>query len=414
MEEVAHGASHGDPAAAVVLAVALILLAAKLGGEIAIRLRQPAVLGELLAGVALGNVDLLGLPSMDFLGTDGGVDLLARIGVLVLLFDVGLESTVGQMLKVGVSSLLVALVGVFAPFALGYGAAAFIVPEVGFYAHLFVGATLTATSVGISARVLKDIKKSDSAESRIILGAAVIDDVLGLVILAVVSGVVAGAATGEGMSAGEVLSILAKSLGFLVVALVFGVMFSRRLYDLASKLNSHGVLLAISLAFCFLLSWAADAMGLASIVGAFAAGLVLEQVHYRGFLDKGEHPLEELIAPIASFLVPIFFVVMGVRTDLRSFADPSVLVLAGALTLVAVIGKVICGVGVVGAGIDRLAIGIGMIPRGEVGLIFANVGLALMIGGAAVVSPSLYAAIVVMVIATTLVTPPLLKWRLGA
>jgi Kef-type K+ transport system membrane component KefB len=405
---------HGDPAAHVVLGLALVLIAAKLGGALAVRLGQAAVLGELVAGVAVGNLDLLGVNAFDWLAADSGLDLLARIGVLVLLFEVGLESTVRQMMQVGVSSLLVATLGVAAPFALGWFVSSWLLPDAGHYTHLFIGATLTATSVGITARVLRDLGWSTSGEARIILGAAVIDDVMGLVILAVVTGMIAGAnGAGGGLSAGGVALILGKSLGFLLGALVLGAVLSPRVFRVSSRLGGTGVLLAVSLTFCFLLSWAADAMGLASIVGAFAAGLVLERVHYRDFTDRGEHQLEELIHPISSILVPVFFVIMGVRTDLRAFGDPNIIGLAGALTVAAIAGKQLCSLGVTMKGIDRVAVGLGMIPRGEVGLIFANIGLGLSVKGKAIVDGSEFAAVVVMVVLTTMMTPPLLKWRLA-
>jgi Kef-type K+ transport system membrane component KefB len=184
-------------------------------------------------------------------------------------------------------------------------------------------------------------------------------------------------------------------------------------FRVASRLQARGVLLALALSWCFLLSWLASVIELAPIVGAFAAGLVLERVHYRALVDKGEHELEELVAPIAAFLVPVFFVVMGMRTDLASFADTRVLGLAAALTFAAVIGKQVCGLAVVGGGVDRITVGLGMIPRGEVGLIFANMGMALVLAGTPIITPPLYSAIVVMVIVTTLVTPPALKWSLG-
>jgi Kef-type K+ transport system membrane component KefB len=326
---------------------------------------------------------------------------------------VGLESTVGQMLSVGWSSLLVATLGVAAPLALGWGVGAWLLPEQSGYVHAFLGATLSATSVGITARVLKDLGRSQSNEARTILGAAVIDDVLGLVILAVVTGAIAAANRGSGIDPADIVVILAKAAGFLVGSLVLGVLFSKKLFSLASRLRARGVLLAIGLAFCFLLSWLANLIGLAPIVGAFAAGLVLEQTHYRDFVERGEHELEELIHPISSFLVPVFFILMGMRTDLRTFAQPGVLGLAAALTVAAIIGKQACSLGVIGPGIDRLSVGLGMIPRGEVGLIFANIGLALSIGEEPVIDQATYSAVVVMVIVTTMVTPPALKWSLG-
>ncbi|MBN1962148.1 MAG: cation:proton antiporter [Deltaproteobacteria bacterium] len=404
---------HADPVTNVALFLVIILVAASLGGDLAVRLGQPAVLGELIGGVIVGNLSLLGFHGFEAIKTDAAIDMLSRIGVLILLFEVGLESTVGQMLKVGLSSLLVAMFGVIAPFALGWGVSSWLMPHESSYVHAFIGATLTATSVGITARVLKDLNKSKSTEARIILGAAVIDDVLGLVILAVVTGIIVAANKGAEFTPSEVALTLAKAIGFLVGALVLGLLLSKRLFVLASKMRARGMLLATGLSFCFFLSWLAGLIGLAPIVGAFAAGLILEETHYHDFIDRGEHSLDELIHPISSFLVPVFFVVMGMRTDIRSFMQPGVLGLAVALTVVAIIGKQICSLGVLGKGIDRLSVGIGMIPRGEVGLIFANIGLALYIGGHEVINQATFSAVVVMVIVTTLVTPPLLKWSLG-
>ena len=408
----AESTEHADPAARVVLSLAVILLAAKLGGHFATRIRQPAVLGELVAGVVLGNLTLLGFSGLDYLREDAAVDMLSRIGVIILLFEVGLESTVAQMLKVGLSSLLVATFGVIAPFALGWGVGAVLLPEHSVYVHVFLGATLTATSVGITARVLQDLGRSQTSEARVILGAAVIDDVQGLVILAVVGGIITAADQGGALSYAAIAFILAKAFVFLVGSLAVGVHLSPRLFSFASRLQTQGVLLAVGLSFCFVLAWLASAIGLAPIVGAFAAGLILEDLHYRDFVSRGEHTLEELIHPISSFLVPVFFVLMGMRTSLDSFAQPGVLGLAAALCAVAVLGKMACSLGVLGSGMDRLSIGIGMIPRGEVGLIFANIGLTLTIGGERIVDRSVFAAVVVMVIVTTVITPPLLQWSL--
>lgn len=408
----ATAATHTDPIASVVLHLAIVLVCAKLGGELAIRARQPAVLGELLAGVVMGNLTLLHLGWFETIEADPALDLLARIGVLILLFEVGLESTVKQMLQVGVAAFLVAVIGVVAPFALGWGVGALLVPELGPYVHAFLGATLAATSVGITARVLKDLGASQRDEARIILGAAVIDDVLGLVVLAVVSGIIVAADQGGSLSALSIALILIKASTFLVGSLLIGVLAAPRLFRLASHLRARGVLLAVGVAICFSFSWLASAIGLAAIVGAFAAGLVLEDVHYREFTERGEHGLEELLQPISALLVPFFFVLMGMRTDLRAFADLEVLGLAGALTVAAIIGKQACSLAVWGRPVDRLSIGIGMVPRGEVGLIFANIGLGLTLGGKPVISVELYSAVVVMVIVTTLVTPPALKWSL--
>jgi Kef-type K+ transport system membrane component KefB len=405
--------SHSDPVASVGLLLVVILTAAKLGAELATRVGQPGVLGELIAGVILGNVTLLGFSGFEQLATDPFVDMLARIGALILLFEVGLESTVTQMLKVGLSSLVVAFLGVVVPFALGWGVGIWLLPAQSSYVHIFLGATLTATSVGITARVLKDLGASQSNEGRIILGAAVIDDVMGLVILAGVTGVVGAANGGAMLSFFDIGVTLTKAVGFLISSIVLGLYLSPALFSVASHLQARGVLLALGLTFCFLLSWLAAAVGLAAIVGAFAAGLILEDVHYRDFVDRGERGLEELIHPISSFLVPIFFVLMGMRTDLRSFLQPEMLRLAAVLTVVAVVGKQACALGALGQGIDRLTVGIGMIPRGEVGLIFANIGLTLSVGGTPIIDQASFSAVVVMVIVTTVVTPPALKWSLA-
>jgi Kef-type K+ transport system membrane component KefB len=406
------GDAHADPLATPLIALALILLVAKLGGDVAVRLGQAAVLGELLAGVALGNLDLLGLGGIEWMAHDSVVDIFARLGVILLLFEVGLESTVAQMLKTGLTALLVAVLGVVTPFALGWGVGLLLVPDAGLYAHVFLGATLTATSVGITARVLKDLGQGTSPEARVILGAAVIDDVLGLVILAVVTGVIGAASTGQSLSSWDVARTLLLAFGFLVGALLLGHWLSPRVFRVAFKLRSQGVLLGLALAFCFALSYAANLIGLAPIVGAFAAGLILERAHYTDFVTRDEHELEHLIHPITGFLVPVFFVIMGMRTDLRAFAQPGVLGLAAAITAVAIVGKLACALGTRGQA-NRLTVGLGMIPRGEVGLIFANIGLGLKVGDQAVVSPNLFSALVVMVILTTMVTPPLLKWSLA-
>jgi Kef-type K+ transport system membrane component KefB len=356
---------------------------------------------------------LVGYSGLDHLRTDSIIDMLARLGVLVLLFEVGLESTVGQMLIVGWSSLLVATLGVITPFALGWGVGAWLLPGHSTYVHAFLGATLCATSVGITARVLGDLGRLQTREARIILGAAVLDDVMGLVVLAVVTGMIGAADSGAAFSPVSVAVIIAKATIFLAVSLLLGVRLSPKLFHLASRLHARGVLLALGLAMCFFFSWLASLLGLAPIVGAFAAGLILEDVHYRDFVDRGEHTLEDLIHPISSFLTPIFFVLMGLRTDLRTFAGPGVIGLAAALVLAAILGKQACSLGVWGRGVDRLTVGFGMIPRGEVGLIFANIGLGLTLGGEPIIDRGTFSATVVMVIVTTLVAPIALKFSLA-
>jgi Na+:H+ antiporter len=392
--------------------LAIILAAAKLGGDLATRARQPAVLGELVAGVLLGNLGLIGITGLQALAANPTLDAFAQVGVIILLFEVGLESTVRDMLRVGATAVFVATLGVVAPFVLGWLVGALLLPGESWYAHAFLGATLTATSVGITARVLKDLGKSTTPEARVILGAAVVDDVFGLVILAVLSAVIAAANAGTPMVLGSVGLIVAKAALFLGGALALGQVASPRLFGLASRLHGRGVLLATALVFCFALSYVAALIGLAAIVGAYAAGLILEDVHYRPFTERGERSLEELLQPIGAFLVPLFFVLMGMRVDLTAFAHSEILGLAALLTVAAVAGKQACALGTLGGKLDRLTIGLGMIPRGEVGLIFANIGMGLTIGGTPVIDRSTYAAVVIMVIVTTLVTPPALRWSL--
>lgn len=459
-----HAGGHSSPVAPVLAGIVIILLLAKLGGDAFERLGMPAVLGELIIGVVLGNMAFLtggwsnpeaGWHRLDFLKPPEEINvahelqefekaiegqsittehtahlrelrekisevnpysagailkMLAEIGVILLLFEVGLESSVREMVSVGTSSLLVAVLGVIAPIILGYGAGVWIVPHEGWQAHVFLGATLCATSVGITARVLKDLGRSQQRESQIILGAAVIDDVLGLIVLAVVSSVIERG----NIDLWGLLAIIGKAVGFLFGAVLLGNhIFTRPLFRAASILRGHGLLVATALVICFGFSWLANLVGLAPIVGAFAAGLILERAHYRELGQKENVQLEEALAPLTALLVPIFFVQMGIMVDLESFADPSVWGLAAAITVAAIIGKQVCSLGVLEKGLNRLAIGLGMIPRGEVGLIFANVGLTLFSEGEPVVTAGTYSATVVMVMLTTMVTPPLLKWSMS-
>jgi Kef-type K+ transport system membrane component KefB len=278
---------------------------------------------------------------------------------------------------------------------------------------VFIGAVLTATSVGITARVLRDLGKSDGDEARIILGAAVIDDVLGLAILAVVTGLIGAANQGGALSVAGVAWIAGKALLFLVVAIALGSFLAPRILGPISRFRYPGTLLTSGLVLCFGLSYAAAATGLAPIVGAFAAGLILEPAFFEAFEEtRRGQTLRSMLRPISTILVPVFFVRTGMLVDLRSFASPPILGAAAILIVIAWVGKQACMLGVLQRGVNRLAVGIGMVPRGEVGLIFANVGAGLVLGGERVVTPALYAAIVLMVIVTTLVTPPLLAWSL--
>jgi Kef-type K+ transport system membrane component KefB len=410
---IAHAAG-ADPSLPLLRYLVVILVSAKLAGHAAARLGQPAVLGELVAGIVLGNLPLLGIQGLEGMEADPYVDILSRIGVIVLLFEVGLESTIRDILDVGISSLLVAVLGVAVPFGLGWLVGIWLLPDGSSFVHAFLGAALCATSVGITARVLQDIGRSRGKEARIILGAAVIDDILGLIILASVSGVIVAAASGERMGVWPQLRIALQAFGFLAGALLLGTFLTPRIYATGAKLRGSGVLLGISLGFCFLLSWLSGLAGLAPIVGAFAAGLILEPVHFRHYGNRGIEELEEKLRPLSDFLAPVFFVLMGSKVDARVLASPEAMALALALTVAAVAGKQACSLGVVDKGVNRWAVGFGMIPRGEVGLIFASIGAGLTFGGAPVIGPVTYSAVVLMVMVTTLVTPPLLKWSLSS
>lgn len=401
---------HGGPVLPVLLQLIVILLVAKLGGDVFERFHQPAVLGELVVGMLIGNMALIGLDFFEPFKHAAVLEVLAELGVIILLFEVGLESSVKEMMQVGLTSFMVAIFGVVAPFFLGWGVGILFLPEASVYVHVFIGATLTATSVGITARVLKDIGRIKSREAKVILGAAVIDDILGLVILAVVAGIIsAAAAGGEGVSSGMILWIIAKAILFIVGAIVIGDFLLPRFSAAAFRMKVAGVFLSFALLVCFLLAWIAGEVGLAPIVGAFAAGLILEDIHFQQFTEREAHGIEDLIAPISIFLVPIFFVRMGMLVDLSTFAQVEILGFAAVMTLAAIVGKQVCSLAIFDKSINRIAIGLGMIPRGEVGLIFAGIGANLMLDGAPVISTSTYSAVVIMVILTTLVTPPALK-----
>lgn len=407
---------HGlDPL--LLVGIALILVVARLGGELFERIKQPSVLGELIGGIVLGNLVLLGIDRIEPLKTDAVLAALAQIGVILLLFEVGLETKLAEMREVGWSSLMVAAAGVIAPFFLGWGVAAYFLPTESRLVHIFVGTVLCATSVGITARVLRDLHKLSTREARIILGAAVIDDVIGLLILAVVVGVVAAGNAGIQFSLLALAWIAAKALIFFVIAFVVGHYLVPPVFRGAGRLKTHGVLLVLAIAFCFCLSWLAARVGLAPIVGAFAAGLVLEEIHFKPFLKRGERNLSELLSPVTSIFVPVFFILMGMKVDLRAFANRAILGFAFLLTIAAIIGKQVCSLAVAERGLNRFAIGLGMIPRGEVGLIVAGIGATLMLPDAAgvnqpVINTATFGAVVIMVFVTTLVTPPALNWSL--
>jgi Kef-type K+ transport system membrane component KefB len=362
-------------------------------------------------GVLLGNLALFGGPSVAALEASETFAVLAELGAILLLFDVGLESTPKEMLAVGLPATLVAVLGVVTPMGLGYGVGWMLLPGESWMAHAFLGAMLAATSVGITARVLQDAKAIRTPEARIILGAAVIDDVLGLVVLAIITGVIQAAATGVSLEPSGIALIVVKAVAFLFLAVAIGSAVSPRLFRHALAIQTTGLVQALSLSVCFGLAWLAQKAGLAPIVGAFAAGLVLEDVHFEGHIKRGDRPLHESLRPLTALLVPVFFVRMGMLVHVENFAKPGVIGFALLLTLAAMVGKWVCAFGTP-RGVSGVTVGLGMMPRGEVGLIFAGIGAQLTLDGAPVVSGETYAAAVFMVVATTMVTPPVLLWAL--
>jgi len=368
------------------LLIAVILVAAKVLGEVAERIGQPAVVGELLAGVILGP-SIVGFidPTLPAL------HLMAEIGVVLLLFSIGLETDLKRLMSVGGAAFTVAIVGVLLPFGAGFGVARALGIEL--LPAIVAGAALTATSVGITARVLSDLGQLHSVEGQIVLGAAVIDDVIGLVILAVVSDLVAGNAP----SILGVFRTTAMAFGFLAATLLLGRVVLPPLFALISRTGKEHTLATMALVLAFLLAVAASELGSALIVGAFAAGLVLAPTEHAPVIERG-------IVRLANVFVPIFFVAVGAAVDVRTFGSPGVLVIGLALTGVAVLGKLAAGYAPVWIRARKTLIGVGMIPRGEVGLIFAQTGLA-----AGVINAGEYSALMLMVLVTTFIAPPLLR-----
>lgn len=419
---------HGSAAAITFLWIAVILIFAKLASLVE-KLGQPAVLGELVIGVILGNLILLGLNVFEPIKHNEILIFLSELGVVILLFQIGLESNIHEMKKVGWRAFIVAVVGVIAPFVLGtFVVGPLVMPGLSSNAYLFLGAALTATSVGITARVFQDLNKLKTVEAQIILGAAVIDDVLGLIILAVVSAIV----TIGGVSFGGVAWICAKAILFLIGAIVVGQFLAKSLGKFFSKINTGiGMKFTLAISFCLVFAFLAQKIGLAPIVGAFAAGLILDPVHFKYFKKpkivedietqlkdvkpevcekineatrnfENKH-IEDIIQQVGYFLVPIFFVMTGMAVKLETLFNGKVLMVALAVTTVAFIGKYLTGF--VAGKVNRNIVGFGMVPRGEVGLIFASIGKAL-----GVVSDEIYSVIVIMVILTTLLTPPILTF----
>lgn len=414
---------------AVLLSLVAVYVVSKLGGELSKRLDLPPVLGELVGGVLVGvsALHFLVFPEtgatasdsvlMTLLQSFGHLDsttiaqifasqsevisVLAELGVIILLFEIGLESDLRELSKVGYQAAIVAVIGVAAPFILGTVGLVWL-----FHAPvipaIFAGAALTATSIGITSKVLSELGHLKSTEGQIIVGAAVIDDVLGIIVLAVVASL---AKTGE-VDLLNVVYLIVSASGFLLGAIFLGKFFNKGFVAIADQLQTRGALLIPAFTFALVMAVVANLIHLEAILGAFAAGLVLDETDKRKELDQQ-------VAPIADILVPIFFVTVGAKADI-GVLNPAVaenragLMIAAFLIVVAIVGKVVTGWAVFGQpGVNRLAVGVGMIPRGEVGLVFAGIGSA-----SGVLDKPLEAAIIVMVILTTFLAPPLLQWSL--
>ncbi|MEO8664312.1 MAG: cation:proton antiporter [Ignavibacteria bacterium] len=447
--------SHGDQFSTVYILLFLILAGALGGRFLALKINQPEVLGELIAGVIIGVVlyqfnspimtlirhqddvtkiiqssltediewktavkknlpletaeqgsyakELIGImESPEFSENNMTVQiilLLSNFGVLILLFVIGLESSMEEMFKVGVPALITAVIGVVVPSLLGYFTSMIILPDHGTNFYLFVGATLCATSIGITARVFKDMNKLAIPEAKVVLGAAVIDDILGLIILAVVAGIISSGSF-EGST---IVIILLKSFLFLGIVLYAGARFLKQQIKFAALLDNKNIRLVFPFALLFLLAWLSDQVGLASIVGAFAAGLIIKEEYFNDALKDKNITVKSLIAPIETIFAPVFFVIMGLQVDVLAFGNLNILGLALALTFVAILGKLVSGI--FAKGMDKKIIGIGMVPRGEVGLIFAGIGKTI-----GVLDATMFSAIIIIVILTTFITPPALKW----
>jgi Kef-type K+ transport system membrane component KefB len=414
----------------VLLSLVIIYLASKLGAEAAKRFDFPPVLGELVAGVIVGISALhliifpgSGLEAADsvlmqllqsitpltptaliavFEAQSEIIGVLAELGVIILLFEIGLESDLRQLKEVGSQAVVVACVGVAIPFAAGT-AGLMLLFQVAAIPAIFAGAALTATSIGITSKVLSEIGQLKSKEGQIIVGAAIIDDVLGIIVLAVVASL---AKTGA-VDVMNVIYLIFSATAFLVGSILLGGFFNKAFVAIVEKLSTRGSVIMPAFIFAFFMAFLGNAIHLEAILGAFAAGLVLDETDVRNELD-------ELIKPVADLLVPIFFVTVGARADL-GVLNPAIasnrqgLIIAVFLMAVAIVGKLVTGWVVFGQpGINRLAIGVGMIPRGEVGLVFAGIGST-----SGIIDKPLSAAIIIMVIITTFLAPPFLRVAFG-
>lgn len=407
---------------------ALVLIAGKIGNFVE-RFGQPAVIGELLAGIILSALGYFGWGFISEVTSNNIIAFVASLGALLLLFSIGLESNIHEMKKVGINAAIVAMIGVITPFALGtYVLAPIFYGDASTSAKLFLGAALVATSVGITASVFRSLNMIRTRAAQTVLGAAVIDDVLGLIVLAVVSAL----ATGGSVTLGSVLTIALKSFGFLAGAIIIGSLLAKQISKVFSKISSGiAMKLTFALSFALVFGYLAELFGLEPIIGAFAAGLLLDQVHFGSFADpeivndlkaldfkaqkdrdavlsiirkhRDTH-VEELITTLSLVFVPVFFVYTGMQIEFGSLLQPRLYLIAAVISIVAVLSKMLAGIAAKGDTKEKLLVGVSMVPRGEVGLIFAATGRAL-----GVLSDEMFSVIVIVVIVTTFVAPSMIK-----
>lgn len=407
---------------------AVVLLLGRLG-DLVQKIGQPPVIGQLIMGMVISAVGYMGVEFMTEIPLEPTISFLASLGAALLLFSIGLESNLASMKNVGINALLVAAIGVATPFVLGtWVLGPIFFGDESSSARLFIGATLVATSIGITASVFRALNITRTRAAQTVLGAAVLDDIFGLVILAVVAAI----ASGDEASAGMVIELTLKAFGFLAVAIAIGTFAAKPISQFFRKISSsEGMMVSLAVGLALIYGYLAELFGLEPIIGAFAAGLVLDAVHFSSYDDPEvvvqiraidfpdektrlqtttviEHArhmhVEHLVGTLNHIFVPVFFVYTGMLIDIESLLKPGLYLTALIVTVAAIVGKMVSGVAARGAFHEKLVVGVSMVPRGEVGLIFAATGK-----GLGVLSDDLFSVIIIAIVATTLVVPPILR-----
>ena len=412
----------------VFLMFAIVLLAGRLG-DLLERIGQPPVIGQLLMGMALAAAGYMGLDFIDEIINEPTISFLSALGAALLLFSIGLESNLAELGKVGVRALIVASIGVAVPFVLGtWVLGPMLFDHESSSAKLFIGASLVATSIGITASVFRTLNITRTRAAQTVLGAAVVDDVFGLIILAVVAAIASGGEASFSM----VAELIVKAFGFLAIAIALGRVIAAPISRFFRTISSSGgMLLSVAVGFALVFGYLAELFDLEPIIGAFAAGLVLDGVHFHNYdepivvrkvrriestdeastvqittiLDHHRHSqVEDLVGTLNHIFVPIFFVYTGMMIDIGSLLKPDLYVTALIVSVVAIAGKLVSGLAASGSNTEKLLVGISMVPRGEVGLIFAATGKSLN-----VLSDDLFSVIIITIVVTTLISPPLVR-----